>query len=199
MELLLIRHARPHRVVGGAQPADPSLDATGRAQARAVATWLAGDDLAAIYASPLARARETADALAARLSLPVSIHDGLAEWDRDSATYIPVEDLKATDHPLWAAMTGQRWDELGVDIDAFVTRVSAALDDIVRAHPSQRVAVVCHGGVINAAVATMLGLDRVLFFEPGYTSINRLLVSRGGVWSLQSLNEIAHLRGVDTA
>jgi len=54
---------------------------------------------------------------------------------------------------------------------------------------------VCHGGVINAYLAHVLGLDDLLFFEPAYTSISRVRASRRGHRMLVSANETAHLRG----
>jgi probable phosphoglycerate mutase len=68
-----------------------------------------------------------------------------------------------------------------------VTRLAAA-------HPSQRVALVCHGGVINVAVSAVLGLGYGMFFLPGYTSVSRVLVASSGERSVASLNETAHLR-----
>jgi 2,3-bisphosphoglycerate-dependent phosphoglycerate mutase len=54
--------------------------------------------------------------------------------------------------------------------------------------------VVCHGGVINFYMAHVIRVDRRVFFEPAYTSINRVLAARSGERSVQSLNEVAHLR-----
>jgi probable phosphoglycerate mutase len=71
-----------------------------------------------------------------------------------------------------------------------------AIDTVAMSHPGKRVAIVCHGGVINAYTSSVLGLDDLLWFEPGYTSISRLLVSRHGVRSVHSLNETGHLRGL---
>jgi probable phosphoglycerate mutase len=53
--------------------------------------------------------------------------------------------------------------------------------------------VVCHGGVINTYTGAILGLDRMLWFEPNYTSITRVLVHRGGQRSIVTLNETPHL------
>ena len=55
------------------------------------------------------------------------------------------------------------------------------------------VAAVCHGGVINVFLAALLGLERHLWFEPGYTSISRVAAARTGERSLVTLNETAHL------
>jgi len=54
--------------------------------------------------------------------------------------------------------------------------------------------VVCHGGVINAWVSHLIGLERVFLFEPGYTSVSRFFAASSGHRTLASLNEAAHLR-----
>ncbi len=68
------------------------------------------------------------------------------------------------------------------------------MERIVAAHPGQRVAVVCHGGVVNAYAGHVLGIDEPLFFLPAYTSISRVLASTSGPRSIRSLNETAHVR-----
>ena len=55
-------------------------------------------------------------------------------------------------------------------------------------------AAVCHGGVINVALGSVLGIPQPLWFEPGYTSVSRMLASRAGIRSVASLNELAHLQ-----
>lgn len=194
MELLLIRHALPVRIENQSARADPDLSEVGFAQAKALARWLSGDGIHTIYVSPLARARQTATPIAATLGLEPIVDDDLAEWDRDAREYIPMEELKATGHELWDAMANHRWDDLGIDIDAFRSRVTSSIDGIAARNAGERVAVVCHGGVINTYTATVLGLADLLFFEPDYTSISRVLVSRGGTRSIKSINETAHLR-----
>jgi 2,3-bisphosphoglycerate-dependent phosphoglycerate mutase len=194
MELLLVRHARPHRIEAARGPADPGLDDVGVDQAGRLASWLGREVVHAVYASPLRRARETASPLAEVLDLDVRIDDGVTEWDADASSYIPVEELKADAHPAWEAMRDERWDDLGVDAVGFVRRVVEAVDAIAAGHPGQRVAVVCHAGVVNAYTASVLGLDRLLWFEPLYTSITRVLVNRDGRRSVFTLTEHAHLR-----
>ncbi len=195
MELLLVRHALPERVEASDGPVDPDLSGVGHRQAAALAGWL--DDeagLDAIYVSPLRRALQTAEPLAAAQGLTPVVEPDVAEWDRDAHAYIPIEELRATNHPWWRAMATGDWTALGVDPIAFVARVVAAIDGIARRHGGQRVAVVCHGGVINGYLGTVLGIDRVLWFDPGYTSVSRVLVSSEGVRSIRSVNETAHLR-----
>ena len=62
--------------------------------------------------------------------------------------------------------------------------VVEAVERIVAAHPGQRVAVVCHGGVINAYAGHVLGIDEPLFFLPAYTSISRVLAASTGERSI---------------
>jgi probable phosphoglycerate mutase len=196
VQLLLIRHALPHRVERSDGAADPDLADRGLDQAERLAAWLADEAIDALYTSPLARARQTADAVARASGLVPTVVEGLAEWDRDARAYIPIEELQATDDPVWQRLAaGRHADlvELGIDPEAFRRRVVSAIDGLASAHRGQRVAAVCHGGVINAYLATVLGLDRLLFFSPDYTSINRVLIG-AGVRSIGTVNETPHLR-----
>jgi probable phosphoglycerate mutase len=194
VELLLIRHALPVRIEAVGGPADPPLSAEGREQARALAAaWSDGVD--AVWASPLLRARETAAPLAAALGVEVAIDDDLAEMDRDAEAYIPLEELRR-DPTAWAEAVEAWVGPAGAELrTAFRRRVVAAVDRIVAAHRGQRVAVVCHGGTINAALAEVLGLDEQLFFEPGYTSVSRVIASAAGARQLLSVNETGHGAG----
>jgi probable phosphoglycerate mutase len=200
VELILIRHAEPVRAaapVGGR--ADPELTAEGRAQAQRLADWLRDEKLAAIWSSPQRRARETAEPLSRLHGLPVGVDEDLAEYDRQLSDYVPIEELRASHHPRWQAMVAGRWDEIAsVDLPTFRARVRAAMERHIEACPGGRVAVVCHGGVINVYVGLVLGIERPLWFEPGYTSVSRIAASRSGVRSVVSLNGTAHLRAAST-
>ncbi|HET8621150.1 MAG TPA: histidine phosphatase family protein [Acidimicrobiales bacterium] len=189
MELLLVRHARPLRVENGDVPADPPLSSLGHRQVAALATWLAdpaADPVDAVYTSPLRRAVETAAPLAAALGLEPRADAALTEYDAEALAYIPIEELQAAGDP--------RWREVPPDIETFQARVMDGVDRLCAAHPTQRVALVCHGGVINVIVASVLGLGAQMLFLPGYTSVSRILVASSGPRSLASLNELAHLR-----
>jgi probable phosphoglycerate mutase len=196
MELLLIRHALPVRreLVTGA--ADPELSPAGQAQAGHLADYLAIERLDAVYTSPLRRAIETGTPVAARHGLDPVIIDDVAEWDRMASEYVPVEELKAADDPRWRALVAGVWtsDESPAQ---FRARVLAAIERLVDAHAGGRIAVVCHGGVINSYLAAVLGLDpkRPGFFYPNYTSIHRVMAAGTGERSIVTINETSHLRG----
>lgn len=199
MELLIIRHGLPIRLDTVEGPADPPLAPEGTAQAHAVASELHPEGLTALYSSPLLRAVETSAPLSGLSGLPVTVVDGLAEWDRHASSYVPLEQLRTERPDIIAAMAEERWDVLGIDMEAFSSRVVASMDAIAAENPSGRVAVVCHGGVINAYLSVVLGLGRTLFFEPAYTSVSRVRVGRSGRRRLVSINETGHLRRLGAA
>ena len=194
MDLLLIRHAEPVRIVDADGPADPPLRERGQEQAELLGQWLASEPLDSIWASPLRRARETAAAVATHHGLQVLIDDELAEFDKEATSYIPYEELKATKDERFLAMAEGKLEDYDIDPAVFQAGVVAAIDRVIGANPGRTVGVVCHGGVINAYMAHVLGIDRLLFFEPGYTSISRVAAARSGERSVVSLNEVAHLR-----
>jgi len=74
--------------------------------------------------------------------------------------------------------------------------VIPTLDGIIADHSGQTVVVVCHGGVINLFLSSVLGLtsDGPGFFYPNYTSIHRVAASRSGIRSIVTINETSHLR-----
>ena len=197
MELILVRHAEPVKIVDADGPADPHLAPRGVQQAEKLAEYLGSEAIASVWSSPMQRARETAAPLAASLGVDVIVDAELAEWDREATSYVPIEELKATKDERWVAMTEGNFDTEGVDLDAFRRGVVTAIEHVITGNPGGSVAVVCHGGVINAYLAEILGIERPLWFEPKYTSIHRVLASRRGDRSLQTLNETAHLRGTN--
>ena len=194
MDLLLIRHALPLRVENAdGSPADPPLSEQGRDQSRRLAMWLRGEPIDRIYASPLRRALETTEPLRDALGLPAVVEPGVTEFDPDAEIYVPLEELKAEDPERWRQMV-QGGLHAHIDIDAFREGVRATLERVIAENPGGRVAVVCHGGVINAWASHVLGIDAPLFFDPFYTSVNRFLAASSGERSVASLNETGHLR-----
>lgn len=196
MELILIRHAQPRRVELTDGPADPELSELGHDQTRRLADYLEDERIDAVTASPLRRAMQTAARVAEGHRLELTVADGLAEYDRESGEYIPIEQLRAENLPGWQdVITGNVHRAAGVDPEQFRRDVVAAVEEIVDAHPGQNVAAVCHGGVINAYVSHILHIDEASgFFYPNYTSIHRIAAARGGQRTVLSLNETAHLR-----
>ena len=102
MELILIRHAEPvaeERRDG--TEADPPLSAEGRAQALAVAQWLARAPLHRLVSSPALRSRQTAEAIATRAGLDITVDDRLRDANQDRSRYVPIEEDRARDREAY--------------------------------------------------------------------------------------------------
>ena len=109
MELILVRHALPERVENVEGVADPGLQPLGQEQARRLADWLEHEPIDRIVASPKRRAVETAQPLSDRLGLGIEIVPGFSEIDRSSRHYIPVEEMRRENSPVWQALVAGRW------------------------------------------------------------------------------------------
>lgn len=196
MELLIIRHALPVRRELDAGVADPQLSDDGLAQADRLAEYLASEKIHAVYASPLRRAQQTAAPLARTQGVDIVTVDDIAEWDRNSNEYVPVEELKAANDPRWQAMLRGEWKVHEESPEEFNKRCVLAIEKMIADHSGQTIAVVCHGGVINAYLVHVLGLTVNVqgFFYPNYTSIHRVAAARSGERSIVTINETSHLR-----
>ena len=122
--------------------------------------------------------------------------DDVAEWDRNSNEYVPVEELKAANDPRWQAMLRGEWNVHEESPDEFNGRCVNAVERLISKHSGQTIAIVCHGGVINAYLVHVLGLTVNVqgFFYPNYTSIHRVAAARSGERSIVTINETSHLR-----
>ena len=196
MELLLIRHGLPVRRELSEGIADPELSIAGHQQAKHLAEYLSSERIDALYSSPQQRALQTAEPIAADKGLAIQVVDEVAEWDRNSSFYIPIEELKATNDPRWQAMVRGEWTADGDTMEGFRERVVTAVEGLIAQHNGHRIAVSCHGGVINAYLSHVLGLPVGRgFFYPNYTCINRVMASHSGHRSVMTINETSHLRG----
>jgi len=194
MELIIIRHGLPLRVEKKDNtPADPELSETGKNQAKKLAQWLKNEKLDAIYSSPMMRAKMTAQPLAETQGLEIQIEPGVAEFDVKSSSYVPMEELKATDYERWKELVDGGFED-HYDLDAFRKKVVDCLEKIIAENRGKRVAVICHGGIINSFAAYILGIEKHMFFAPEYTCINRFMAASSGTKSVVSLNESGHLR-----
>ena len=151
--LLIVRHGQRDSSGSRRIDLDPPLSALGRRQAAAVADALSfGPATDAIYSSPLARALETATVIADRLGLETSVDARLAEFQVD----LDIE----TSPPGRPDLLAWRPDHAGTDgvtLAEFAQRVADFHDEIVARHPGQRVAIISHGGTIEATLRWALG------------------------------------------
>ncbi len=196
--LILIRHATNDSLREGWLPGrlpGVHLNEAGRLQAEALAERLAGVNLAAVYASPMDRAVETARPIADRHGLEVELHPGLNEIDVGRWEGESFDRLRR--RPLWrrilAYPSGTRFPggETAWEAQA---RVITALDEIIAAHAGETVAVVFHADPIRMAVAHYLGLPLALYRRLKISPASLTVLTLGGpVPQLMRLNDTAHL------
>ena len=199
--VLLVRHGHQDYDRDGPVGAmfDPPLSALGRSQARLVGAALSEKHVDVVYASPLRRALDTGREIARRHGLdPVVIGD-LREVGifRDvpphetALGFFGEQRLAAVRERM---LREKRWDAFPCSESSagFRRRVVEAMESIIAAHPGGRVVVACHGGVINAYIAHVIGSAYDMFFQPAHTSIS-VVAAGDGRRALQSLNHIDHL------
>lgn len=178
MRLLLVRHGQSEwnagRVLQG--QADIPLSDLGRAQARALAPVIAELAPGVAMTSDLARATETA----ALLGYPGARRDpglreiAVGEWQGRS-----IPELIETEGERYAGWrAGTHRPEGGEDWAGFVARVGAALRAGMAAAPAQSLLVVCHGGVIRAAMQLFLALHPRQILPVGPASLTAIRVGR---------------------
>lgn len=189
MNLLLARHGESEWMVRGDEAGFNSpLTDKGCRQARLLGRWLAANqEIDAIYASTLIRARDTAEIVAAELHLPVKFDDDLREfeapyWD-DSDDYAPPY---INDHGAPPAYLAESYLP-------FKARVQEATNRIVEAHPEGTVLIVAHGGTVGAIVRCLLGVHSFGV----YTDATGLHGLRwiGNRWLVEFMNRREHLLG----
>jgi probable phosphoglycerate mutase len=202
MLFYLIRHGESlYNAEGRIQgQSDIGLSPRGLLQAEAIAARLADERIEAVFASPLSRALATAEPLANRLGLPVQCDDRLKEihagifqgllWAEIEARFPDSARPWREQHPDYVIPGGESRRSLMV-------RGHAALESI-RENPFRRVAVVSHGGILGAALKSILGIPAELNPFVLYNgSISRLVWDRR--IKLLTLNELEHLRGAGLA
>jgi len=192
MKLVLIRHGRPDEDVVE-RPNDPPLRADGWQQARAVASLLSRQGITRIVASPMNRARQTAEPLAEQLGLPIDTLDGWAEADRHVDRYRSTETLRALGDGEWQRFLDDPVRYLGGDPQAFREGVLGALSAVIYGSDADaHVAVFTHGLPINVVLSHTLGLERIVHFRPDYGSITRLQARDARTVGVVSVNEGGH-------
>jgi probable phosphoglycerate mutase len=141
---------------------DIPLNATGHRQAQAMAEAIAHEPFAAIYSSGLGRARQTAEAAAQRLRLPIQFRAELRERHfgifqnhtaAEAAQRYPESFAKHT-------LRDPDYDyEGGESLRVFAARVEAGLRAIAHEHTDQQVLIVTHGGVLDIIYRLATGRD----------------------------------------
>jgi broad specificity phosphatase PhoE len=184
--LHLLRHGEHGllgRVLAGRMPG-VGLTERGRAEIASVAERLTGEGIAAIYASPLQRTRETAEIVAARLGLPIEFRDDVIELDFGEWTGATFDAIRAD--PRWISWSQHRSLATipgGESMRAVQTRVVEALLEISDRHCDESVVIVSHGDAIRAALVFALGMPLDFYgrIEVGQGSLSSIRLDQSGI------------------
>jgi broad specificity phosphatase PhoE len=220
VELILVRHGLPDWAPDSLARNDPNLSELGRIQAARVAAssnqWGPIDDL---WVSPMNRARETAEPIAAALGIEPIVHPWMheianpPEWEG-----IPIDDIQtvwvdANLRPLeelWEGLPGgesfrdfHQRVVAGLEIalaGRSITRVSGEDPFLWHVGDDRRVVMVAHGGTNAVVIGTLLGLEPTPWewdrFESPHTGVARLSsirIAHGHAFSLRAFGEVGHL------
>ncbi|MFJ2963131.1 bifunctional RNase H/acid phosphatase [Streptomyces collinus] len=201
---VLLRHGEtpltPQKRFSGSGGTDPSLSGTGREQAERAAAMLARrGTIQAVVSSPLARTRETAGIVAARLGLDVGIDDGLRETDFgawEGLTFAEVRERHPDDLNAWLASPDAEPTGGGESFAATATRLAATRDRLVAAHAGRTVLLVTHVTPIKTLVRLALGAPPESLFrmELSAASLSVVAYYADGNASVRLLNDTSHLR-----
>ncbi|MFB6826359.1 bifunctional RNase H/acid phosphatase [Streptomyces virginiae] len=201
---VLLRHGEtaltPQKRFSGSGGSDPELSPAGLRQAAAVAEALAArGTIQTIISSPLRRCRQTAQAVADRLGLTVTVEEGLREVDFgawEGLTFAEVQQRFPDDLQAWldspkAAPTGG-----GESFLSATRRISATRDRLVSAHAGRTVLLVTHVTPVKILVRLALGAPPEALFrmELSAASLSAVAYYADGNASVRLLNDTSHLR-----
>ena len=201
--LLLVRHgrvdfdARDFRRSPRGRQWDPPLGEVGREQAGQLAARLElMDPPVGMYSSPFRRCVQTVEPFAGPAGVEPALEEDLGEVFVGEWEGLSFEEIVSGDEELARRFRDQEamfsmapGGESGAELQA---RVVAAVERILDRHHRGNILAVTHGGVINAYIRSLLGIDHDMFFLPENTSVNTVLIEgdRRRVWFL---NDVRHL------
>jgi probable phosphoglycerate mutase len=190
----LVRHAAHDRVgtvLCGRMPG-VRLGSLGQEQARRLAARFANENVASVQSSPLERARETAEPIAASLTTDVEVNERITEIEFGAWTGQRFGDLGSD--PRWSAWNGARGVSRPPEGETMLeaqARIVGAMERLRDAYPERSVVLVSHSDVIKAALLYHLGLpvDAYARFDIDPASVSTLVVGDWGA-RLIRMNEV---------
>jgi broad specificity phosphatase PhoE len=208
--LFLIRHGQTvsnaERRIGGW--VDAPLSPLGLRQAYAAGRAMAsGGPLAAIYASDLSRARDTARAIAEVTGFPrdeIQLTPDLRERNHGDLDGLTLEEAQARYPEVWRGLSGGAWDYAppgGETNTAVALRLARAIDMAVRDHRGGAIAFVSHIIAISHILRLVMEIPEDAHARVAFTvdncAIHRLVRRNDRTWWIEALNDTSHLIGLE--
>ena len=200
--IVLVRHGQTawNREARFRGRADVALDETGLRQAEATGRYLAARwPVVAVYASPMRRAMQTAEAIARAQGLTAHPLEGLMDIDFGELQGLSLDETAQRYPAIY-----QAWEEAphtvhfpgGERLDDVRSRVVAALDEVVAQHPEQAVALVSHTVVNRVLLCAVLewGNDHFWRLRQETCAVNVFDVEEDGAFTIVLLNDTCHLQ-----
>ena len=198
--LILVRHGqtawnRPERFRGRS---DLPLDETGVMQAQAAARHIAARwSVAAVYASPLPRAMQTAAAIAAACNLTVQPLPGLIDVDYGAWQGLSPDEVAQSDpeqHHLWLTAPQRARIPGGESLPAARRRAFAALRQVAVHHDGQTIVLVSHLVICRLLLLAMLGLPTARYWRIRQdTAAINVVEYAEGQFTIVTLTDTCHL------
>ena len=161
-----------------------NLDDLGREQADVNGQWLAGMGIEALFASPLDRTRQTAEIINQYLNLPITFDDRLKEWDCGDWSGWLYAEIEEKWPEEWKAWRADGFNYRGPNAENYPDMMarSAPFLDELHAHEASTIAVVSHGMIGKAMIATLLDLsaDETLAFHQSNDRVFRIEIDADG-------------------
>ncbi len=201
---VLLRHGEtpltPQKRFSGSGGTDPSLSEAGHHQAARAADALAArGTIEAVVTSPLKRCKQTAEAVATRLGLAVTVDEGLREthfgaWE--GLTFKEVRERHPDDMNAWLASPDAAPTAGGESFAAVAERVAATRDRLTAEYRGRTVLLVSHVTPVKTLVRLALGAPPEALFrmELSAASLSEIAYYADGNASVRLLNETSHLR-----
>jgi broad specificity phosphatase PhoE len=199
--IYLVRHGETDDNVAGVPQGhrDVPINDRGRAQVRAVVAWFQHRPLDAVRSSPLRRALDLAEPLAAAHALQVQADPRLVEFDQGQLDGLPIEQIRTRfpdfiEQWLEGDPTNLRMPggETYAEVQA---RMVEAIEDAATAHPNAAVALVSHNLAIKAALCHAMGAPLAGFrhLRTDLASVSILDVEPTRWWRVTLMNERCHV------
>ena len=202
--LTVVRHGETVWNQSGRQQGwlDTDLTELGRAQAKTIASGLAGETFEALYSSDLGRAMQTADIIAAELGKDVIPVCGLRERNLGILQGLTIAQFQQGYPEEYERFTSGNPDyrlPQGESIRERYKRQVGCAEELAGCHTGGHLLVVAHGGVLNSLFRHAVGLDIASLrrFYLLNASINVFSVA-DGCWKLERWGDTHHLGELDT-
>jgi len=200
--LFAVRHgateySRDRRFTGSR---DVALTTDGRLQAEAVAQALAGNTVAAVYTSPLERARICADLIAKPHRLEPRVEPDLREMSFGAWEGLGRDALSPSDAETWRLTPQLVTPPGGESLGAVAARVRATRDRLIAAHAGESAIVVTHAVVVRLIVLAALGLGPERLWSVDASPAGITEIEYVGDWAtVHRMNTLAHLETLPEA